>query len=90
MTRRPLQVNDLRVRSALVFLRVIHADDATVLDGEIGGFGIFRVERGDPTVVKNEIGKLICHVASVIRFIWNRIDSIVPATELSILGCNQP
>ena len=51
------EVNHFGVRPGLIFLRVIHADDAAVFDGKIGRFGIFRIERGDASVVKNEIGK---------------------------------
>ena len=53
------EINDLRVRPVLVFFSVIHADDAAILDGEIGRFGIFRVERGNAPVVENEIGNSV-------------------------------
>lgn len=51
------KVNHFGVRSGLIFLSVIHANDAAVLDGDVCRFGIFRVERGDASVVENEIGK---------------------------------
>ena len=61
------EVNHLRVWPALILLRVVHADDAAVLDGEIGRFRILRVERGDAAVVKNQVCLVFvcwCHITS--------------------------
>ena len=50
------KVNHLRVRPALITLRVIHADDSSILDGEIFRFGIFWVERRNASIVENQVG----------------------------------
>jgi hypothetical protein len=51
------QVNDLRVWPAFIPIRFIHTNDASILDGDTGGFGMFRIERGDATVLKNKVGR---------------------------------
>ena len=65
-----LEVDDLRVRAAFVILRVVHADDAAILDGEIRGFGIVWVERGDASVVENEVGSGV-RVHGLLSFVWD-------------------
>jgi len=47
------------VRPALVRFRVVHADDSSILDGEIRGGGLLRVERGDASVVEDQVGNQV-------------------------------
>ena len=52
------KVEDLRVRSALVVFRVVHANDAAILDGKILCLGMLWVERGDAPVVEDQVSNL--------------------------------
>src|SRR5207249_9750856 len=70
------EVNDLRVRTAFVRFRVVHTDDATVLDGDVRCFRIFRIECRNTAVVENEGGSGSC---------FHRILSFVRDC-----GCSQP
>src|SRR6058998_219812 len=49
-----IEIDDHCVRSGLE-VRVVNADNSAILDGEPCGFGMLRVERGDFSVVKNQI-----------------------------------
>ncbi len=40
--------------SALIILCIVHANDASILDGEIVRLGIFWIERSDASIVKNK------------------------------------
>ncbi len=50
-----IEINDFRVRPALAALGVVHAHDAAVSDRHVFRFRVFWVERGDASVVKNQI-----------------------------------
>ena len=49
------EINDFRARAAFVRLRIVDANDASVIDGEVCRLGILRVESGDTPVVKNQV-----------------------------------
>ena len=54
-----VQVNRLRAWPALITLSVVHTNNAAIRDGEVFRLGIFRVERGDAPILKNQIGSRI-------------------------------
>src|SRR5438094_7040914 len=49
------KINDLRIRSGLIFFRVVHADDAAILNGKISRFRTLGIERRDAPVMNNQI-----------------------------------
>src|SRR5207249_12108359 len=54
------EVDDFGFRPALIALGVVHADNATILDGDVCCFRIFRIECRDTAVVENEVGSGFC------------------------------
>ena len=50
------EIDPLRVRPAFIAFGIIHANDAAIFDDEVGRLGIVGVERGDASVVENEVG----------------------------------
>ena len=54
-----LQIDHRCVRSPLVGLRVVDADDSAIFDRNIGCFGIFRVQGGDAPIVENQVSRNI-------------------------------
>ena len=45
---------------ALILLSVFDPNDAAIFNGKVRCFGVFRVKRGDSSVVKNQVGMGRC------------------------------
>ena len=50
-----IEIDYIGIRSWFILL--VHANNPAILNSEAGGFGMFRIERGDLSILKDQVGR---------------------------------